>query len=236
MRAILLGFDCNNRCGFCAQGALRERIAERSVDELRGEVIQHAKAGEMVAFVGGEPTLSPHLCDLVRLARSTGASGVLVQTNARRFAAGDDLAQLVDAGLSSLDVSLVGSTAVMHDFHTGVEGSFAETIAGLREAKRRSVPVGITIVITRSNFRNLAEMARLARDVGARAIHLSLARPLGNARSAAPPLVPLRELVEPYVVSVVKAAHADGLGVVFDGKSTDRRWPSFFAGIGVTDS
>jgi MoaA/NifB/PqqE/SkfB family radical SAM enzyme len=98
------------------------------------------------------------------------------------------------------------------------------------------IPVGVSVVITRSNFRNLVEIVRLARNVGAKAIHLSLARPVGRAKVATPPLVPIRELVDPYLIPVVKAAHADGLGVVFEGRSTDARWSTYFAGIGATDS
>ncbi|MFO0661116.1 MAG: radical SAM protein [Polyangiaceae bacterium] len=236
MRSIVVGFDCNNSCGFCAQGALRQRIATRPIDELKIEVAQTAQRGGSVALVGGEPTLSDDLPSLIAWARASGFSRVLLQTNGRRLSEPGLLASYIDAGLTGLDVSLHGATAAMHEFHTQTASSFRETVLGLTEAKRLGLPVGVTIVITRSNYRNLADIVRLARDLGARAVNLSVARALGSARQSAPPLVPVREMVDPYLIAVVKAANAERMGVVVDGRTNDARWLEYFAGIGATES
>jgi len=149
MRVIHVGFACNNACAFCAQGALR---AERPAapDEDLERAIDAIRPGETVAFVGGEPTLFAALPEWIRAADARGAASVLVQTNGRRLAYRAFARALREASPRlRLDVSLHGATAPMHDWHTGTEGSFAQTVQGLRHARVERIPAGVTVVITR---------------------------------------------------------------------------------------
>jgi MoaA/NifB/PqqE/SkfB family radical SAM enzyme len=70
MRLVALGFSCNNACVFCAQGELRASEPDESVASAGGavsgaervdNVIRSIEPGEVVAFVGGEPTIHERL-------------------------------------------------------------------------------------------------------------------------------------------------------------------------------
>jgi MoaA/NifB/PqqE/SkfB family radical SAM enzyme len=232
MRLVLVALGCNNTCLFCAQGALRTSEAPRG--DLEADVVAAARSSAVVALVGGEPTLVPDLPDLIRLARSSGASEVILQTNGRRLAYVSYVKALHDAGLTGVEVSLHGSSAAMHDFHTGVPGSFAQTVTGLGAIRAAGVRVGVTTVVTRSNFRHLTEIVRLVHARGVRFLQFSLASPQGRAFESAPSLVPSPEMVSPYLTDAMRLGRSLGQILLVAGTPTGPI-PPLFAGIGTTE-
>jgi MoaA/NifB/PqqE/SkfB family radical SAM enzyme len=234
MRAITVGFACNNACVFCAQGELR-RSAE-AVDG--GADVAHALeavvAGEVVAFLGGEPTLFAELPAWIREADARGAARVVVQTNGRRLAYRAFTQRLREASPRlALDVSLQGSTAAMHDWHTGTEGSFAQTVQGLRNARAERIPAGVTVVVTRSNFRHLVEIVRVAHAAGAAAVHFAPVEPFGRARRDRDLVVPAVEMVVPHLQRA--AAEARRLGLRAQVGDASGAGPELFGGIGAVE-
>lgn len=227
MFCITLGYGCNNACEFCAQGALRER--EGGALDVESAVVSAAKDGGAIALVGGEPTIDPRLLDLARLAKESGATRVVVQTNGRRLAYRAFASALFEAGVDAVDVSLHGATAPMHDYHTAVAGSFAQTLTGIGVARRAGLVVGVTTVVTRSNYRHLAELARLVAARGASAIHLATLVVAGRAVAARERLAPSGDLTAPYVASAREAARSLGLSIVV-GEPPDEH--PIFAGTG----
>ena len=234
---IHTGFDCNNRCIFCAQGGLRG--AEEPVsDEAVTQALARASA-RRVAFMGGEPTLRSELPAWIRAARRAGARQVVVQTNARRLAYRAYAASLARAGVSALDVSLQGPRAEVHDHHTRVDGSFQQTVAGLSMARAARIPVGISAVITRSNFRNLTQLVRRVRGLGAARLRLAPARVLGEAACLLPRVVPRLSLVRSHLRSAAREAAHLGLELEVSGLPPcllrDRRGPGPAATLAAGD-
>ncbi len=231
-RVVFLGFGCNNRCLSCAQGDLRETLgAVPGADTTRA--VEATVAGEDVVFLGGEPTLSEALPALVALAHARGAAQILVQSNGRRLAypAYAD-ALFAASNRLALDISLFGSTSAMHDYHTRTPGSFAQTARGIRRAAAARVPVGVTVVVTRSNFRHLAEIAQLVRALGADALHLAPLQPLGSAAGSAT-LAPNTELAAPHIAAGRASAARLNLRLVL-GDPAQSELAARFAGIGPT--
>ncbi|MDE1976742.1 MAG: radical SAM protein [Elusimicrobia bacterium] len=237
LHLINTGFACNNTCLFCAQGALRSSQPAPAGDDILKTLqsaITKKNPAAAIAFVGGEPTLYDELPQWISQAKTLGADRVIIQTNGRRLAYQDFTAKLAEAGLDGMDVSLHGSTAAMHDYHTRVDSSWIQTLAGLKNAKNLGIKFGITAVITRSNFRNLPEIAELAAALGAAAIHFQEALPLGTAAQFAARVVPAEELVSPYLAAAVERARQLGLGVFSNATSSSDFSRSFFAGLGRT--
>jgi MoaA/NifB/PqqE/SkfB family radical SAM enzyme len=223
---IFLGFACNNACVFCAQGAMRDR--EEGPPDVAA-LIATITPGETVAFMGGEPTVHDELPAWIAAADARGAARIVVQTNGRRLAYRAFTRALREASTKlALDVALQGASAAMHDYHTGTPGSFEQTVRGVRTARAERIPVGITTVVTRSNFRHLGEIARLAHTAGAEAIHFAKAEPFGRAAIARDRVVPAREMVLPYLTRAASEAQRLGLDVVVGARETG----SIFAGIG----
>lgn len=231
MRSITVGFACNNACVFCAQGDLRARAAPIDV----AAAITAIEPGDLVCFQGGEPTLLDDLPAWIRAADARGAARVIVQTNGRRLSYKAYARALREASTKlALDVSLPGSTAPMHEYHTSVEGSFAQTVQGLRNARAERIPAGTTTVVTRANFRHLTEIARISHAAGAVAVHFAEARPAGRALRDRARVIPAAEMVAPYLTRAVAEATRLGLAVRA-GDRVSGAAAEIFAGIGAVE-
>lgn len=222
MRSVTLSFACNNACIFCAQGGLRDARpslpseattptaatsplpegatpAPRAAEAIATTLATLAP-GETVALLGGEPTLDERLPEWIRALDAAGAGRIVVQTNGRRLAYRSYARALREASSRlSLDVSIAGSTEAMHDYHTGTPGSFQQAVLGLRNARSERIRAALSCVVTRSNFRHLAEIVRLTHAVGATAVRFVLAQPIGRALAARDRVIPSPELVAPYL-------------------------------------
>lgn len=178
---VPLGPTCNNHCLFCPH----------SPDEAApGSVPEALKVGaerglRRAVFVGGEPTLHDELPGWIEAARALGFTDVALATNGRRLAYRAYAQTLASAGLTAVEVALHGPEPDAHDYHTRVSGSFRQTVKGLLNARALSVALGVSTVITRSNFRNLAALEALLERIGVSV--WSLSRPLAGG-SVAPPL------------------------------------------------
>ena len=149
--------SCANGCRFCAQrGGAPLRL---TLDEVRAQL--HGLRGQgftEVTFTGGDPTEHEGLGDAVRAARSAGFTAVGAQTHGRRLREGALAADLATAGLTDVHLSLHGLGAALHDHHTGVPGSFAESAGGLTAARVAGLTVVVNTVLTRSNGRSLGDL------------------------------------------------------------------------------
>jgi MoaA/NifB/PqqE/SkfB family radical SAM enzyme len=234
VQALWLTLRCNNACAFCPQQQARlgpeSPFFERSAIEAR--LLEAVSSGQPLAFVGGEPTLHPELFDLLRLARQHGARELVIQTNGRRLAYTPYTRGLREAGATGVDVSLHGSTAAIHDFHTRTGGSFAQTLTGLGVARGVGLRVGVTSVVTRSNFRHLAELVRLVGARGAQALNLALAEEPPGA-SLPPSLRPSPDLVKPYLAEALRVGQRLGVALRVEGLREAEGWGSFFVGVGL---
>ena len=127
------GYACNNDCVFCCDSA--ETSALRLAPEVARQMLVDNVSLGTVVFTCHEPTLNPDLVQLVAWAAELGYENVSLVTNGRRLAKGDLAARLVAAGLSTVDISVHGHEAAVHDGITRRPGSFDEAVAGI-EAMR----------------------------------------------------------------------------------------------------
>lgn len=171
---IKLLYGCNLRCEMCNhwREARPRQLTTTQLESLLGEL---AGLGcRKVHFTGGEPLLRPDLETLVGHATAVGIRATLT-TNAtlmdRERAKG-----LVRAGLRGVNVSIDSPDPDTHDLVRGVPGAFARSLEGLKHLRkaraRGKLGIAINTVITRLNFRSLAELPKLALRVGARALRL----------------------------------------------------------------
>ncbi len=197
-----------------------EAALTRLLDEARGG----AGSEPDLVILGGEPTLCAELLPLVRRAQQAGRR-VLLETNGRLLARAGLAEALREAGVCRLDVSLQGPSAASHDFHTQCPGSFRETVAGLRRARAAGLGVAVTTLVTRSNYRHLAELVQVAHVLGASALRL-----LPVAAPFVPGHTPNPALVAPYLRRAERAAAV--LGLLVTGPSGAPR-PAWFVPVSL---
>ncbi len=181
-----LGPRCNNRCVHCGLGEARAAIEDVAAQIEAGR----GKGAVALTFVGGEPTLHEGLPAWITGARAAGFVGVAVQTNARRMAYAAYAAALVDAGLTDVEVALYGAAAPAHEYHTRAPGSFAQTCAGAANTRGAGVRLAVSLLATRSSWRELPAAAALALRLGAGRLRIAMVRARGAAEEAFDRVVP----------------------------------------------
>lgn len=210
---VKVGFACNNRCIFCAQGDKRTETGMLPVDELDRRLKAAFRPKSGLVLTGGEPTLHRHLAAVVRRARALGYDPIQVQTNGRMLAYPALIERLVEAGVAEFAPSLHGPDASVHDGLTRAPGSFDESVRGIENAVRSGARVLTNTVVVRSNLPHLdATLALLAR-LGVKKAQLALVHPVGTAAlelSEVPPI----ELAARYMAAAVRAGRALGMDIV----------------------
>jgi MoaA/NifB/PqqE/SkfB family radical SAM enzyme len=209
---------CNNNCGFCCldiegKGSSFDGEASPQSRLREGQSGGH----DAVAFVGAEPTLSERLPDVIKEAKRMGYSRLLLQTNGRRLAYRSYASTLVESGLTHVEVSLHGALSAVHDYHTRVPKSFEHTLVGIGAARDCQVNVGVSTVITRSNFRQLVEVAGLLDRLKVRHWCLSVAQAIGGAARDFQRLIPHWGMIQPYLSDAIQIADDYGIQTAVRG-------------------
>ena len=174
---LFLTDNCNLKCVSCACWRTVTRD-ELSTGEWRDVLRQLAAAGIVKAnFTGGEPLLRRDAPELIAYAREVGIRSLHLNTNAillddRRRAA------VLAAGIRSVNISVDGPDAAVHEAIRGVKGAFGKTVANLEkllaEGRRHRLRVRMNFTVMRSNIEALPEMMLLAQRLGVR-LYLNLA-------------------------------------------------------------
>lgn len=165
---------CNNRCVFCLEGSHSGEGLERNrttfgrdfltPEEFREVLRRFQDLSAPLLFAGGEPTMNPHLPELVAAAHRAGFRRIGLQTNGRMLSYPGYLLKLVGAGLRRVGISLHGTCALIHDRQTRVPGSFRQSVTGLENclALKRRISLEVSTHTT-LNQRNLSDAADLLR-------------------------------------------------------------------------
>ena len=130
------------------------------IDEIRA----FGDPPPLFVLTGGDPMRRPDLVELVRHAAAAGLtvaltpSGTAAATRAR-------LAELRDAGLNRIAVSLDGPTAESHDAFRRVRGSYGWTMKIIEAAADLGMPLQINTTIGRLTYPHLHAMADRVREL-----------------------------------------------------------------------
>lgn len=178
---LKVGFGCNNRCVFCAQGEKRARCRALSFEELLRRLRVGRLGADALVLTGGEPTLHKRILDIARAARAFGFKQIQLQTNGRLLAYPRVLRALVDAGITEISPSLHGPDAALHDALTRAPGSFGETTAGIENALALGLPLVTNTVVVRDNVGVLPAIVKLLGELGVRQAQLAFVHPVGTA-------------------------------------------------------
>lgn len=207
--AVTVEFHCNSACRFCIVQEGMNRYRGLSLERFREVVDENRRSGkyQRLILTGGEVTLEKRLFDFLQLARDSGSfRHVRVQTNARRLADAAYARSLAEAGVDELFVSIHGHDAATHDDITQRPGSFAELLAGLRNARALGQRLITNTVMTRRNVRSLPALVPLAIEHGVARMELWNYLPMEDAEDARDLIAPMDELVPPLVEALGEAA------------------------------
>ena len=159
---------CNLHCKHCYQDSDKRTLdGELTLEEKFDVVDQMGRAHmPMLAFSGGEPTLSEHFLPVVRRAAGYGMH-LTVATNGTTFTEAF-AARCVEAGLRYVEISLDSVDPDRHDAFRGVPGMWSRAVEGARNVvKTEGLRLGIAMCVHQGNFHEVRDMLSFAEDLGA---------------------------------------------------------------------
>lgn len=154
---------CALACLHCRADAIARRDPRELTTEEGYRLIDEVRAFEpqapLLVLTGGDPMRRPDLKELVGYAADAGLT-VALTPSGTAAATPKRLAELKDAGLSRVAVSLDGPDAGLHDAFRRVKGSYAWTMRIIDAAIDLGLPLQINSTISRLTLPHLEAMAR----------------------------------------------------------------------------
>ena len=159
---------CALACVHCRANAIPGRDSRELTTEEGFRLIDQVRAfgarPPLFVLTGGDPMRRPDLAELVRYAAGAGLtvaltpSGTAAATRAR-------IAELKDAGLSRIAVSLDGPTPETHDAFRRVRGSYAWTMRIIETSIDLGLPLQINSTISRLTLPHLEALAARMKEM-----------------------------------------------------------------------
>ena len=187
---------CNQDCIFCSANETTQNVWPDPGEMMRAIARAAARGVKRVSFSGGEPTLSKHLVDYVKVARQSGIRSIELVTNGalldeRRVRA------LREAGLNHAFVSLHAHDEALSSAMTLKAGDFERSARAIALLVDAGVETVINHVINARNFRYVERFVELvhARFAGRPLINFAFVTPQFRALEHPELVPPLRDVM-----------------------------------------
>lgn len=162
---INIGKACNSRCRFCMSSRpTADEIRLTPFEDIKKDLEQHRKSGcDSVGFLGGDISIHPRMVDIFRTARSLGYENVQMVTNALIFADPKKAEEVVQAGVTRVNISVHSHQPAIEDYLTQIPGGLVRKLKGIRafsELQRKGLlrsAVSINIVLNRHNYSDIVK-------------------------------------------------------------------------------
>jgi radical SAM protein len=157
---------CDLVCKHCRAAARPERdAAELSTEEAQNLLDSFARADvPLVILTGGDPAKRPDLVELVRYGSEVGLTMGLTPSATPLVTPGL-LAELAEAGLKRLAISIDGLEPDVHDTFRGRPGSFARSLELLRAARAAGLATQVNTTLHPGTIGHLHELAQLMKEL-----------------------------------------------------------------------
>lgn len=174
---------CQLKCVHCRADAQpvpdpRELTHEegiRLIDDI------YSMNNPMLVFTGGDCMMREDLFHLAEYAIKKGMR-VSITPSATPNVTKEKMKKAKEIGLSRWAFSLDGPTADIHDRFRGTPGSFDLTIENIRYLNELQMPLQVNTVISRYNYNDLEQMAKLVADLNAVMWYIFLLVPTGRGQ------------------------------------------------------
>ncbi len=163
---------CDLRCAWCNARGLAPLSFDGEVEQIAERLSELAARGERAVGFGlyhSEPMTYPRFPELVRRARSLGFERITLSSSGIRLSEGDLARRVVEAGVTSVILSLVTLDREISDALLGREGATEAKLAALERCLDAGARVTAILMLLRPALRGTPEAARALTDRAARA-------------------------------------------------------------------
>lgn len=160
---IVLTDRCNSRCKFCISDLIHDKL-DCNVDIFKRQIEYAVKefGVKEVLLLGGEPTISPVLFEMISFCTTLNLNKICLTTNGKKLHQSKEFTQeLMASGLTHINISIMsldsGSQSFVHG--TGVGNMDLNSLArAYKEATKHGVHLRINSNIYKSNHDNGSDM------------------------------------------------------------------------------
>ncbi len=157
---------CNFNCKWCFANS-GQNLSPRHMgkENLKTLITALANSGlKQITLSGGEPTLYPHLKEVIEEAHSYG---LVVHMNTNGYLLSKELAtELKSAGLSQVQINIDSLDPRKHDYVRGKKGSFLRAIKALKNAREARLTCVSQTVLTKENENEIVDIFKFVRSMG----------------------------------------------------------------------
>jgi MoaA/NifB/PqqE/SkfB family radical SAM enzyme len=179
--AIYLHTVCNLRCDHCYIGnewlnqgwSFEKSEAAALLDHFSRDGL------DRLTFIGGEPTLYPHLTDLIKQTQQYDIAERRITTNGVTLKYFDE-GRLDPDDLDHVSFSFEGHTAELHEDIRG-EGTFDPAVENLKHLQERGFETNINYTVTSKNIGSIEQAIAFFGDLGVGEINFHLISMVRNA-------------------------------------------------------
>lgn len=177
--------SCNLNCAHCrAAASCGPYSGELSTDrcfKLLDEIA--AVSSPVIILTGGEPLLRPDIFKIASYGTKKGlrivmaTNGTLVTPAVAK--------KMIESGIKRVSISIDGKDAQSHDAFRQEKGAFEKAMAGIKVLKDAGMEFQINTTITTANLKQIKDILKLAKNIGAAAHHIFLLVPTGRGKELA---------------------------------------------------
>lgn len=162
---MALTFRCQNDCVHCYAGGPHQ-TPELSTNQWKQVIDKLNDIGIFIlTFTGGEPTLRDDLPELLHYTQQRGMVSGLI-TNGRYLKDKTYVDELEKTGLDFVQITLETHKPQIHDTMTKTEGSWKETIAGIKNAVQSKIYVSINTTLSKHNAADFLTTIDYLKELG----------------------------------------------------------------------
>jgi radical SAM protein len=179
---------CDLACRHCRAEAMPCRAPDELTTDECTQVLELLAAAPFtphVVFTGGDPFKRPDLLTLVTRATARGVP-VAVAPSATFGITRAMLADLKQAGVQAMSLSLDGPTPAHHDGVRGVLGCFGWTLAAAQRIVNVGIPLQVNTLVTAESAPQLEDIAQVVARMGAARWSLFFLVSVGRGRTLKP--------------------------------------------------
>jgi radical SAM protein with 4Fe4S-binding SPASM domain len=229
---LAVTFKCQNNCIHCYAGGSHESI-ELSTAQWKQVIECLSQIGIfIVTFTGGEPTLREDLAELVQYAQDKGMVTGLI-TNGRKLKDKEYVTALEEAGLDFVQVTLESHKPAVHDLMTAAEGSWKETVVGIKNAVRSQIYVTTNTTLSKYNAPDFLRTIDYISELGVAAFGCNSLIYSGKANAVSQEFAISIEDLEPLLTKVRDKAQQLNLKFLWYTPTQYCRFDPVQLGLGV---
>jgi len=172
-RPLVLIWELTQACGLTCKHCRADAQQQRHPDELstaEGKQLLDQAAdfddGQLVVLSGGDPLVREDVVELVEYGTEQGLRMTLTPSGTESITA-DRIADLQDAGLRRMALSIDGGDPEAHDAFRGVSGSFEATMDAAAAAREADLPLQINTTVCAETVAQLPAIRDLVEELGA---------------------------------------------------------------------